>query len=172
MYENINKVDYAFCSSDAPASRGLCKELDALGPMGQLASLLFKAEKARMQARSYSGRAPVSGRPFRGYSYDRMREMLAKAIRLLDAHAKAMGIAWGWSRNDAPGKPPWVLSIDLPTGQVTYRIQERHLEADNELESEDEILNSSRITKFCAEVLDGCWTATEEVEETEEDIWE
>lgn len=162
MYENINKVDCAFCTSDAPASRRLCKELDAMGPMGQLASLLFKAEKAHKQAKSYSGRAPVSGRPYRGYSYDRMREMLAKAIRLLDAHAKAMGVTWGWSRNDAPGKPLWVLCIDLPTGQVTYRIQERHLEADCELESEHELLNSSRITKFCAGVLKGTWMVMED----------
>ena len=162
MYENTNRVDMAFCMSDAPLSRSLCRDLDSKGPIGQLASLLFKAEKAAMQAKSYVGKAPVSGRPYRNYSQDRMREMLAKAVSLLDAHAVAMGVTWGWSRNDAPGKPPWILCIDLPTGQVTYRVQERHLEAACELESENELLNSSLITKFCAGVLKGTWMVMED----------
>ena len=171
MYENINKVDHAFCISDAPASRRLCKELDAMGPIGQLASLLFKAQKSDHQAKTYIGIAPVSRRPYRDYSNDRMEEMLAKAIRLLDAHAKAMGISWGWVRGDKPGVPPWVLCIDLPTGKVIYRFPYRHRGPDYELALEDDSRNSDRVTAFCAGVLDGRWTATEEVEETEEDIW-
>ena len=102
MYENINKVDYAFYTSDATASRRLCKELDLMGPMGRLASVLFKAEKANMQAKSYVGRAPVSRRLYRDYSQDRLKEMLAKAVILLGAHEKSMGITWGWKANDTP----------------------------------------------------------------------
>ena len=171
MYENNNKVDYAFCTSDAPASRRLCKELDAMGSMGQLASLLFKAEKAHKQAKSYSGRAPVSGRPYRGYSYDRMREMLAKAVRLLGAHAVSMGMSWRWRREDKPGGPFWVLTIDLPTGRVAYRMPYLYAEPEYYSGVEDDAENSDQVTEFCAGVLDGLWAATEDVQETEEDVW-
>ena len=163
MYENTNRVDMAFSTSDAPASRRLCKELDAMGPMGQLASLLFKAEKARMQAKSYSGRAPVSGRPYRGYSYDRMREMLAKAIRLLDARAKAMGMPWSWHREDKPSGPFWSLTIDLPTGRVAYRMPYLYAEPEYYSGVEDDAENSDQVTEFCAGVLDGLWALPKQI---------
>ena len=133
-----------------------------MGPMGQLASLLFKAEKTNMQAKSYSGRAPVSRRPYGDYSKDRMQEMLEKAIGLLDAHAKTLGIPWGWGKDDVPGKPPWVLNIDLPAGQVTYRLPERSIGPDYETGSEGDSRNESRITGFCAGVLYGRWMYAEE----------
>lgn len=172
MYENINKVDYAFCTSHAPASRGLCKELDAMGLMGQLASLLFKAEKARQYAKSYVGLAPVSRRPYRDYSNDRMQEMLSKATRLLDAHAKTMGIAWGWVASNRPHYPPWMLCIDLPTGKVAFRLPRRRQGPDYVSESADDSRNSHYICDLCVGVLDGRWTAMQEVEETEEGIWD
>ena len=171
MYENINKVDHAFCISDAPASRRLCKELDAMGPIGQLASLLFKAEKAYGQMKSYQGTAPVSGRPYRGYSQDRLKEMLSKAVILLGAHALSMGISWGWKANNKPNEPPWLLCINLPTGQVIYRLPYRSNGPDCESLSATGSRNSDYIAKYCVGLLDGRWTATDKVEETEDDIW-
>lgn len=166
MYENINRVSEAFYTSQPPLSRRLCKVLDAMGSMGGLASLLFKAEKASKQATSYIGKAPVSRQPYGDYSKDRMKEMLMEVIRLLDVHAKAMDISWGWSKDDAPGKPPWILCIDLPTGLVTFRMRERRLGPDYGQGAEDDSHNSDRITKFCAGVLDGRWT------QDEEEAWE
>lgn len=163
MYENTNRVSEAFCTSNAPLSRQLCKDLDAMGPMGQLASLLFKAEKASKQANSYSGKAPVSQRPYGDYSKDRMKGMLEKAIGLLDAHAKDLGIPWGWSKDDAPGKPPWILCIGLPTGVVTFRMPERRLGPDYGPGAEDGCRNSNRISDFCEGVLDKRWIHPKQV---------
>ena len=61
MNEHINRITEAFSTSNAPLSRQICKDLDSKGPMGELASLLFKTEKAVKQAQTYVGRAPVSG---------------------------------------------------------------------------------------------------------------
>ena len=165
MYENINRVDYAFYCSDAPASRRLCNDLDSKGLIGELASLLFRAQKARKQARNYSGVAPVSGRPYRDYSKDRMREMLDKAICLLQARATAFGIPWGWRRDDSSGKPPWVLQIDLPSGPVAYRLPYRHVGPDYGGCLEGDSLNDHRVAEFCAGVLDGNWKPPKRDEE-------
>jgi|GEM_PF-5154834 hypothetical protein len=42
---------------------------------------------------------------------------------------------------------------------------------DCELLSTTDFLNPDYIAKYCVGLLDGRWTATDEVEETEEDIW-
>lgn len=173
MNENINRVSEAFYTFNAPLSRRLCQDLDAMGPMGQLASLLFKAGKASKQARSYQGKAPVSRRPYCDYSKDRMKEMLMKAVCLLDAHAKPLGISWGWRANDKPDSPPWVLSIDLPNGQVTYGLPDRLMGPDYESASESDFYNSIRITELCADVLDGRWMVMNgRWMGTDEEIWE
>ena len=117
MHENLNKVSEPFSTSNAPSSRGPCRDLDSMGPMGQLASLLFKAEKASKQANSYSGEAPVSQQPYGDYSKDRMKGMLMEVIRLLDVHANDLEIYWGWKANEKPNSPPWALCMDLPIGQ-------------------------------------------------------
>lgn len=166
MNENINIVSEAFCTSSPQLSRRLCQDLDSIGPLGQLVSLLFKAEKASMQAKSYSGREPVSRRPYGDYSNDRMTKMPNEAIQLLDTHAKDMDVSWGWSKSDVPATPPWVLCIDLPTGLVTFSMEWRRLGSDYGLGAEDDSQNSDRITEFCAGVLEGYWM------QAEEDIWE
>ena len=166
MNENLSRVSEAFNTSSSPLSRQLCKELDSMGTMGQLASLLFKAEKASKQANSYSGQAPISRRPYCDYSHDRMRKMLMEVVRLLDTYAMAIDIAWGWSMNDESGKPPWKLCIELPTGLVTFRMRDRRLGPDYGLGAEDECHNPEHITAFCAGVLDGYWMVKEE------EIWE
>lgn len=166
MYKNHNKVSEALCTSNAPLSRRLCKELDSMGLMGELASLLFKAQKANEQAKSYRGKAPVSRRPYGDYSKDRMQEMLKKASYLLDAHATTMGVSWGWSVDDKPNRPPWVFCIDLPTGQVVYRLPYRGIGPDYESGFGSEFSNDHRIAEFCAGVLDGRWMVMEE------GIWE
>ena len=159
MNEHINRITEAFSTSNAPLSRQICKDLDSKGPMGELASLLFKTEKAVKQAKSYVGRAPVSGRPYGDYSKDRMRKMLMEAIRLLDAHAVAMGMPWSWRRDDKPGSPIWVLTIGLPTGQVAYRVSYIQAGPDCESALVDDSRNSERVIEFCAGVLDGRWGA-------------
>ena len=155
MNEHINRITEAFSTSNAPLSRRICKDLDSKGPMGELASLLFKTEKAVKQAQSYVGRAPVSGRPYRAYSQDRMRKMLMEVIRLLDAHAKPLGITWSWRRDDKSGSPIWVLTIGLPTGQVAYRVSYIQAGPDCESALVDDSRNSERVIEFCARVLDG-----------------
>lgn len=162
MHENLNRVSEAFSTSSPQLSRRLCKDLDSMGPLGQLASRLFKAEKASKQAKSYSGREPVSRRPYGDYSNDRMTIMLKEAIQLLDAHAKDMDVSWGWSKDDAPDKPPWILCVDLPTGLATFRMRERRIGPDFESASKSDSYNLDCIIEFCAGVLDGYWMVMEE----------
>ena len=128
-----------------------------MGPMGQLASLLFKAEKANMQTKNYLGKAPVSQRPYRDNTNERLQEMLDRVASLLDAHARGMDISWGWSKDDAPDKPLWILCVDLPTGLVTYRLPYRHLGPDYKMATDSDSYNSDRITEFCAGVMEYYW---------------
>lgn len=55
MLEKASKVSEAFSNSGSPLSRRLFRDVDSMGPHGQLASLLFKAEKARIQAMNCRG---------------------------------------------------------------------------------------------------------------------
>jgi hypothetical protein len=64
-------------------------------------------------------------------AYGKKQWSMDKLCSVLFDHSKALGINWGWKRDDnAGGFHDWVLYVDLPTGQVSYHTSARGMGPD------------------------------------------
>ena len=70
----------------------------------------FAARAPQLSEDGLRPQAMVAGEPLRAGSKE---------------HAAGLGIAWGWKQDPATINYPWVLYVDLPTGQVSYHSQFR-----------------------------------------------
>jgi len=86
------------------------------GQIGEVAILLFKAQKASMRAKESFGK-------YRRYAYERKGVAISQLCRSLE---KQSDIVWGWREDIDEPYAKWVLYLDLPTGQSsfhnTYRV--------------------------------------------------
>lgn len=137
----------AFEGSDSHLTRSVTATLRRRGPAGELASWLFTVQKASMRAKMYGQTK------WRGKAYDR-KEWAIKSLCLHLVQHPDLVERWGWGRDAAPGKPPLVLYVDLPTGQVSFHCHTRHAGPDYPGQW-DGILKASagRILTYCEEVL-------------------
>lgn len=53
-------------------------------------------------------------------AYDRKQWSLRNLCDALLTHGATLGITWGWRRDPAVTFNPWVLYVELPTGQVSF----------------------------------------------------
>jgi len=116
-----------YAGSDADATRALYAHLETIGPVGIVAMNLFRASKCSGRAkdyRRYRARYGVKSRWTRD-AYDRKSWSLANLCEVLDQHGATLGIAWGWKSDPATPGFPWVLYLDLPTGQVSFHADRR-----------------------------------------------
>jgi hypothetical protein len=97
----------------------LYQHLESLGPAGVLAKHLFRAHKVSGKAKDYRGGG------FRGMAYDRKGDSLVNVAGLLTTDAARLGIRWGWKQDPKVFHNPWVIYIELPTGQVSYHSPQR-----------------------------------------------
>ena len=108
-----------FKQNNGDVTKAYYASLSQLGPEGEVAVALFRAQKRSTAAKSYR-----KGK-FRHAAYDVKNWSMSEVARLLSAHASALGIQWGWKRDaDTPGYE-WVLYVDLPTGQVSFHSASR-----------------------------------------------
>lgn len=98
--------------SDAAATKALHRALDAVGPMGKVAHHLLAAQKSSSRAKA-----------FRSYS-DRYYETKGAQLGQLADALRQTHVVWGWGE-DSRGSLPWVLYVDLPTGQVSFHARDR-----------------------------------------------
>jgi hypothetical protein len=108
---------HVFKQNDGEVTKAYYAELNALGPAGQVAVALFRAQKRSSAAKTYR-----RGR-WRGAAYDVKAWSMSEAVRLLTAHGRSLGIRWGWKEDPSVlfgNDPAWVLYCDLPTGQVSF----------------------------------------------------
>lgn len=110
--------------SDGAATTRLYDELAALGPAGEVALNLFRANKCSERAKSYRGGIPGKG-TYRAMAYNRKEWSMANLCRVLMAHADALGIRWGWQRDPAAPKYVWALYSETPVGQVSFHTEYR-----------------------------------------------
>jgi hypothetical protein len=111
-----------FRQNDGDVTRAYYAEMNALGPEGQLAVALFRAQKRSTAAKRYRG-------GFRRDAYDVKNWSLSEVCRL----AAALPFTWGWKQDPKIlfggrgelGEPSWVLYVDLPTGQVSFHSKDR-----------------------------------------------
>jgi hypothetical protein len=105
--------------SDGEATRGLYARLQAFGPVGEIATNLFRAQKCSSRAKVYRGGVPGRG-SYRAMAYDRKHWSIENLCRVLGEHGKAAGIPWGWREDPEKSVHRFVLFVELPTGQVSF----------------------------------------------------
>ena len=140
-------------TSDGALTRKFLLELEQRGPAGVVAALLFKAQKASRRAKRYggAGRGRLS---FRELSYERKGESLKELTAALTEHGAALGITFGWGRDEGQCNP-WVLYVDLPgLGQVSFHSPERYDGPDYPGEWDGARASEERIINFCQKVID------------------
>src|SRR3990167_6973251 len=101
--------------SSGDATKELFGALMLPGAAGELAVNLFRAQKASARAKVYRG----GRRGFKGVAYDKKGWAIGNISELLTQHGAALGMRWGWQPDPATEGYPWVLYVDLPTGQVS-----------------------------------------------------
>lgn len=115
-----------FEASDAEATRALYRALEQRGRIGVVAMNLLRAQKASDRAKVYRGRRFVDA------AYERKAWAMGQLCDVLEQNRQAglMGI-WGWKLDpEPPPAIPWVLYVELPTGQVSFHARERGIGPD------------------------------------------
>lgn len=103
-------------ASDGDATTTLYDELRAMGPVGEIALNMFRAQKNSARAKMYR-----PGRfGFRSDAYARKNDSIHRLTDALALHAASAGIVWGWLEDDTRDVHNWILYVDLPTGQVSF----------------------------------------------------
>lgn len=105
--------------SDGDATRALYARLSALGPIGDIAVDLFRAQKASARAKVYRGGG------FKDKAYDKKQWSIDNLAEILRQHGATFAIRWGWSEDRAQEFHRWVLYVDLPAGQVSFHVAAR-----------------------------------------------
>ena len=133
--------------SDGDATKALYARLDTLGPIGFIAKNLFRACKASERAKIYS-------RKFKGDAYQKKQWSLGLLCDSLAIHAPKENIRYGWKRDPQPPVGfPWVLYVDLPTGQASFHSPTRGVGPDYPGEWEQSRKSRNRIIDFVEVIL-------------------
>lgn len=141
-------VMLTYTGSDAERTRALYVELEALGPIGTIATNLFRAQKASERAKVYKGGG------FKGEAYRKKQWSMSN---LCDTLAdKDLGLRWGWGIDHLQVVHRNVLYIDLPTGQVSFHAEWRSRGPDYPGEWDGcRDASVDRVVRWVAQVLDG-----------------
>jgi hypothetical protein len=142
----MNAMD-VYLGSDGKATTALYAELEQRGPLGIVAVNLFRAQKCSSRAKSYRRGG------FRRDAYDRKNWSIAK---LSNALLKCgLGWRWGWKEDAAQQIYPWVLYVELPTGQVSFHAAARGVGPDYPGEWDRQPLSAERVIRFVDSLLQG-----------------
>jgi hypothetical protein len=149
----LHRVVTIYTGSDGAATTALYVELSALGSAGEVATNLFRAQKASERAKKYRGGIPGRG-SYKSMAYDRKGWAIGNLTRILTQHADALGIRWGWQRDPSQRFHEWVLYVDLPTGQASFHAAIRG-DGPDYGQTWDGVPGASvdRILRHCAAVL-------------------
>jgi hypothetical protein len=111
-----------FDGNNGAATRAYLAGLSARGPNGQLAAMLFRAQKASIRAKAYTGSTVDRygrNRSYRSLAYDKKNWALSHLVDMLMRLPWPPG-EWGWGLDPAQTQCPHVLYVDLPVGQVSF----------------------------------------------------
>lgn len=142
-----------FTQSDGEVTKAYYAELKAIGPAGEFAMNLFRAQKTSTRAKRYRGR-PGRGEPtYRSMAYDVKAFSLKQLCLILSDHAASLGVTWGWGIDFAESFNRHVLYIDLPGyGQVSFHSPERYSGPEYPGAWDGAHKSAERILAFCNEV--------------------
>jgi hypothetical protein len=130
-----------FEQKDGIVTQSFYNSLNTIGPMGRLATALFRAQKRSSAAKSYK-----RGK-FRHAAYDVKNWSLGEVCRLLSSETRT--ITWGWKRDPKTPGYEWVLYVELPEGQVSFHSPERGAGPDYLGEWDNSEKSTDRIIRFC-----------------------
>lgn len=108
-----------FKQRNGDVTRAYYAELNKLGPLGELAVALFRAQKRSTAAKSYRGGG------YRHAAYDVKNWSLSEVCRILTQYPSALPFPWGWQQDPKTPGFEWVLYVELPTGQCSFHSAER-----------------------------------------------
>jgi hypothetical protein len=139
--------------SDGKATSRLYNALTKLGPAGEVAVALFRANKCSARAKLYRG--GIRGRgSYKSMAYERKDWSIGELCRLLEEHARALGIVWGWKADEAQEWHTWVIYVELPNfGQVSFHTSERGRGPAYVGEWDGKRASTERICAFCNAML-------------------
>ncbi len=147
---SLDRVLAVYNGSDGDATKALYAYLEQLGPLGNVAVNLFRAQKNSARAKVYRGRG------YRDAAYGRKQWAMDNLATALSAHADECSIRWGWGNDPTQPFHKAVLYVDLPTGQVSFHAQDRGAGPDYPGEWDGRTGQSpDRIIRFVARVLQG-----------------
>lgn len=119
----MQKAIEVFTQQNGEVTKAYYADLSKLGPLGEIAVCLFRAQKRSSRAKDYR-----RGR-FRRAAYDVKTWSLEELCKALQQHAEAHGITWGWKADPSvlfDEEPSHVLYVDLPSlGQCSFHNPER-----------------------------------------------
>lgn len=147
------EVRAVYDGSDGEATKALYARLEACGPLGVVATNLFRAMKTSARAKRYRG-GNGKGR-YRDQAYETKQWSIDNLCRELVAN-DGLALSWGWGRDERAIGFEDVLYVDLPTGQVSFHSERRRDGPDypGDWDGAREI-GGARVCAFCADVLAG-----------------
>lgn len=145
------KAIEVYQGSDGDATKAYYALLMTLGPLGEIAVNLFRAQKCSTRAKAYRGGIRGKGR-YKDMAYNRKDWSLGNLVGVLERLGDRLGIVWGWGRDDSTPGFEWVLYVDLPTGQASFHAPARKSGPDYAGEWDGKHLSESRIIHFCDRV--------------------
>lgn len=144
----MNAID-VYRSSDGEQTKRYYARLETKGPIGLVALNLFRAQKCSARAKQYQRRTHKDS------AYGRKNWSLENLVAVLEQHAGALGIVYGWKRDDKADFAEWVLYVELPAGQASFHSVVRMAGPNYAGEWDRSPAGSSamRIIKFCDQVM-------------------
>ncbi len=144
-------AEEVYQENNAPTTRLLFSRLKKLGSLGLLAVELLRAQKNsdRGKLQGYKKSKVFN---YSGVSYGRKAKALSNIARILLENN--LGIKWGWGEDPAEFKIPWVLYLELPTGQVSFHNRKRYEGPDYEGQWDKKNASCERILEFCDRLLE------------------
>lgn len=135
-----------FTQSNGDVTKAWYAEVNKLGPSGELAVALFRAQKRSTAAKKYRGRQYTSA------AYDVKNWSMSEVCRILVAYP-ALAIKWGWKIDLATPGFEWVLYVDLPPGQCSFHSASRLQGPDYHGDWDGQHKSAERILAFCDAVI-------------------
>lgn len=122
------EIIVVYQGSHPERTKDLYNKLNVRGPVGVVATNLFRACKNSERAKKYRGGDGTGS--YRSKAYERKQWSLENLDRELRQHADSLNIRWGWGRDDKQSRHDVVLYVDLPCGQVSFHTEVRGMGPD------------------------------------------
>lgn len=116
----MSEVEACYRGSDGERTRALYARLTEVGPAGLVAVNLLRACKNSERAKQYKSRRSS------GAAYGTKDWAIGQLVDVLVQHAGALGIVWGWGRDEKAINFENVLYVEVPgAGQISFHVAYR-----------------------------------------------